>query len=69
MANKTLDDSNATELATFEALHTKTLNGVDCNKCGEELSDTHPGVLYFTIPPQTPVICDGCGFTGFRIIN
>jgi len=63
----TLDESNATRLAIFEALYTPTLNGVDCNVCGTELKDTKPGLRVTVDPPQTPVICDGCDFTGFRI--
>ena len=65
----TLDESNATALAFFEAQYTPTLNGVDCNVCGTELKDTHPGYVVILYPPQTPVICDGCGFAGYRIRN
>ena len=63
----TLDESNAAALIVFEAKYTKTLNGVDCNVCGTELKDNYPGLLFTNIPPQTPVVCDGCGFKGYRI--
>ena len=63
------DEYNAAQLAIFEAKFTKTLNGISCNTCDTELKDTHPGLIVIPIPPQTPVICDGCGFTGFRIDN
>jgi len=65
----TLDSYNATQFTAFEAKYTKTANGVDCNVCGTELKDTRPGVKVTFDPPQTPVICDGCGFKGFRIDN
>jgi len=68
MVNPTLDEDNATNLATFEALYTKTASGVNCNDCETELKDIYPGVKFTTIPPQTPVICDGCGFKGYRIV-
>ncbi len=63
----TLDAHNATKLATFETRYTKTLNGIDCNVCGEELKDLRPGLITILDPPQTPVICDGCGFKGYRL--
>jgi len=65
----TLDEANATALAVFEGAYTPAHNGINCNTCDTELKDTHPGLKVFLNPPQTPVICDGCGFKGFRIDN
>ncbi len=67
----TLDQADETALATFEAKYTKTTNGITCNRrdCGTELKDTHPGlVIHVGVIPQTPVVCDGCGFEGYRIV-
>lgn len=67
----TLDQTDAIALAAFEAKYTKTANGITCNRdgCGTELKDTHPGiVIQVGVIPQTPVVCDGCGFTGHRIV-
>ena len=69
MANKTKDQHNSDELAIFEAGYVKTLNGINCVSCGSELKDTYPGLIAILVPPQTPVICDGCGYTGYRIHN
>lgn len=68
MANPTLDDANAAALIVFDAKYTPTLNGIDCNSCGSELKDIYPGLQSGETIPQTPVICDTCGFTGLRII-
>lgn len=65
----TLDEYNDTEWEAFEDAYTPTLNGIDCNKCGTELKDIHPGLIVTLHPPQTDVICDGCGFKGYRIVN
>ena len=67
MPNPTLDEADATDLATWEATFTPTLNGIDCNSCGEELYDTYPGLTCKLQPPQTDVHCGGCGFKGHRI--
>ena len=67
-----LDVADAAELVVFEAAYTPIPSvdpssaAITCNSCGTQLTDTHPGYTKGT-PPQTPVICDGCGFEGQRI--
>lgn len=64
----TLDEANDTALAAWEATFTKAACGIDCNSCGTELDDTHPGLTIKASPPQTQVECPGCGYKGYRII-
>lgn len=65
----TLDAADAAALATWAATFTPTSNGIDCPSCVGILNDTYPGLITIQTPPQTPVECPACSFTGYRIIE
>jgi len=67
----TLDEHNATELATWGGTFTSVTNGIDCPTplCVGTLNDTYPGLITNQTPPQTPVECPACTFKGYRIID
>ena len=65
----TLDEHNATELATWDGTFTPSTNGIDCPLCEGLLEDTYPGLVTIQNPPQTPVNCASCSFTSHRIID
>ena len=39
----------------------------DAIECGADLYDTYPGMIISGNPPETPINCTECGFTGYRI--
>ncbi len=42
-------------------------NGIACPKCGEELSDRHPGVMQPGNPPRMDIRCESCEWHGRRV--
>ena len=68
MPNPTLDEADATAMVVFEASYTKTLNGIDCNTCGNELKDVYPGLVVKPFPPQTLTECETCNKTWHRVL-
>lgn len=62
---KTLEEHNREAIARFSQQVYEARNGIKCPKCGEELFDDLTRVLTSN-PPQTPVFCKKCGYTGSR---
>ena len=44
-------------------------NGIACPNCGEEMSDSDDGVMYYSFPGQINVICHACGYKGRRYLR
>ena len=42
-------------------------NGISCEKCGGELSDTNPNMILTSLPPKKNVHCPKCGWRGYRL--
>lgn len=42
-------------------------NGIACPTCGEELRDRY-GIVLTSNPPQKPVFCIACNFSGSRYL-
>jgi hypothetical protein len=62
---KTLEEHNREAIARFPQQVYEARNGIKCPKCSEELFDDLTRVLTSN-PPQTPVFCKKCGYTGSR---
>ena len=63
---KSLSEHNHQTLEQYREFHTKGVpNGIACPECGSELRDV-PGAQLLTAPPQLPVVCMACGYTGHR---
>ena len=43
-------------------------NGIKCPDCGLELYDIDRNSILTSLPPQTKIWCDGCHYTGFRVL-
>lgn len=55
------------ELLRKAALKSKyRLNGMKCPKCEKELVDTNPNRLLLSSPPKKEVLCQSCGYSGYR---
>lgn len=65
---KTLIEFNNERSAFYKALNTyPKKNNIECPKCKGELSDANSCEL-LSCPPQRDVICESCGYKGYRFI-
>ncbi len=66
---KTLEDHNKERTEQHRKLNDNRPrpNGIECPKCGCELFDSSPMVTLTSNPPQKNTICNGCGYTGYRV--
>lgn len=67
----TLDEHNDTVNSAWEATFTPITNNIPCplDGCSGTLEDIYPGLATLQRPPQTPVKCNTCPFTGHRSID
>jgi hypothetical protein len=59
---KTLEEHNTEVLNRVHS----TKNGIECPRCGSELDDENPGMVYPCSPPKCDIKCFNCGYTGMR---
>lgn len=65
---KTLDEHNKIRGDIFDYPinpNESILNGIACPKCGKELFDSTPHIMFSSYPPQYAVHCS-CGYFGYR---
>ena len=64
-----LDDWNKKRTEQIESLNDNSprLNGIECPKCGCELFDSAPMITMTSSPPKKSIMCNACGYTGYRI--
>lgn len=65
-AMKTLEDHQREARAALPQQLTERPNGIACPKCGAELWDDLTRQLTSN-PPQTPIYCKKCGYSGSRL--
>ena len=70
---KTLEQSNAEAgeqaIREYQMALVESLNGIECGKCGHEMSDK-PGNVSFTGMPGgfgVPIVCGNCGHADRRL--
>lgn len=65
---QTLEDFNKQKLRKFKKLDSiLRLNGIQCPNCNKELYDIKPNILLASYPPKKSIVCNNCGYTGYRI--
>jgi len=63
---KTLDEHNKEAFKRYITMNESQLNGIACPNCGVELFDSNPNVTLTSLPPQTHIHCEICGYRGTR---
>jgi DNA-directed RNA polymerase subunit RPC12/RpoP len=64
MALKSLSEHNQNRLVGHQAaddLMEPHPNGIACPKCSQEMWDSSPGLVLYSIPPRKDVHCPACG--------
>lgn len=66
---KTLEQFNIEKIKEYYTNYNRNIikNGIACPECGEELIDSSPDITLCSNPPQKNVLCQSCGFNGYRI--
>lgn len=59
---KKIDDHNKERYDSWCRILDRIGTGVECPSCGEELIETHPGVILTSNPPQKLVHCPKCEY-------
>lgn len=62
---KTMDEHNKATIKTA-GIAAPIKNGIACPECGNELTDTSPNKTWLKETPKKGVVCDKCGYSGFR---
>lgn len=64
---KSLADFNTAQLERYERLKAWSPNGIACPQCAAECVEPAIGGLIKGDPPQWPMKCPSCGWTGTRV--
>lgn len=66
---QSLEEFNRDRVEQVNALcgQAKKANGIACPKCGGELFDDDPKMVFASSPPKKSVSCGNCNYSGYRV--
>jgi hypothetical protein len=64
---KTLSEWNNLRSEKYKGLQSHP-NNISCPKCGKELWDGDPRIIFASFPPKIKVFCKDCGFMDYRVL-